>query len=242
MNFARDTIIYLKNSVKALLKYPRLSTFYSCIKYYPAWKAHLEKGKNPLTDKTPWISFSAIHFLKTIARPDMYVFEYGSGGSSLFWASAVKQVTSVEHDRLWYERMQKALISEGIKNIEYLLIEAQPDPVFSKKDYRNPLDYISSDPEYSGKNFEEYVKTIDRYPDAYWDIIAVDGRSRPSCIKHALSKLKTGGYLIVDNSERKYYTAPFGFNKQSWKIWKFAGPVPYSRNFSETTIFKKLLR
>jgi len=136
--------------------------------------------------------------------------------------------------------MQKEFADLQVRNTEYFFSAPKPDPDFSKKNYQNPADYISSDKNYSGKNFEEYVKTIDKYPDESFDVIVVDGRARPSCIQHSLSKLKSGGYLVVDNSEREYYMAPFKFDEQSWKIWKFAGPVPYIHDFSETTILRKI--
>ena len=83
------------------------------------------------------------------------------------------------------------------------------------------------------------MKQIDQYPDEYFHIVVVDGRARPSCISHALKKVKKGGYLIVDNSERDYYLVPFMFKKPYWRVWKFYGPVPYIYHFSETTIIKK---
>ena len=77
------------------------------IRHYPAWREHLQPGKNPVDGRTPWISFSAIELLKKITRPDMRVFEYGSGGSTMFWISRVKELISVEHDLSWYHEYEK---------------------------------------------------------------------------------------------------------------------------------------
>lgn len=234
-------IIYLKKSLRTLLRHPNPKTLNSILHYYPSWKAHLEQGRNPLEDRTPWIAFSAIDFLKTIVRKNMTVFEFGSGGSTMFWASRVQQIISVEHDLVWYQRMNAYLKDQKISNVEYLLAEPADDPEFVTKDYRNPNDCISSDSSYKGKNFENYVRSIDRFPDQSFDVIVVDGRARPSCIQHSLSKLRKNGYLIIDNTERTYYTSPFEFGKSSWKISNFAGPVPYMHDFSETTILEKLI-
>lgn len=38
-----------------------------------------------------------------------------------------------------------------------------------------------------------------------FDIIIVDGRDRVKCIESSIPKLKSGGWLILDNSERTYY-------------------------------------
>lgn len=170
----------------------------------------------------------------------MCVFEYGSGGSTLFWMSRVKEVISVEHDITWHTHMKKKLDGQSIRNVQYIFAEPALDLMFQKKRFENPDDYISSDAGYAGKNFEQYVKTIDAFPDNYFDVIIVDGRARSSCIQQGIPKLKKNGWMIIDNSERKYYLSPFSFDKKSWKISIFAGPVPYVRNFSETCFLKKL--
>jgi len=235
----KDTITYTKLTLRGFLRRPGLPTLLHSLRYYSAWRTSLVPGRNSVKDQLPWMAFSAIAFLKKIIRPDMQVFEYGSGGSTLFWAARVQQVISIEHDKKWFDRMQQELNSRQQTHVTYLLREAQNDPDFQKKDYRNPNDYISIDDNYKGKNFESYVKTLDQYPDASFDIIVVDGRARPSCIQHSLDKLKKGGYLIVDNAERDYYLAPFRFDSKEWHIRTFGGPVPYVRDPSNTTFLKK---
>jgi len=236
-----DPFIYLKKTLRSLWNSPRLNTFISSVRYYTDWREHLKPGRNSVTDRNPWMAFSAVRFLKEITRKDMRVFEYGSGGSTLFWISRVQEVASVEHDTSWYSIMKKQFDGQAVQNLKYILEESVNDPAFAGKRFENPDDYISADPAYRGKNFEQYAKAIDSYPDSYFDIVVVDGRARPSCIKHGIPKLKKNGWLIVDNSERKYYFAPFAFDRNSWKISKFAGPVPYTRDFSETSFLKKLI-
>jgi hypothetical protein len=239
--FAANPVIYLKKSMKLLWEKPRLKNLFSLIRYYPAWQEHLRPGRNSVNDRIPWISFAAIGFLKKIVRPDMRVFEYGSGGSTMFWASRVQEVVSVEHDLAWYTNIKKKLDEGSFQHVRYILAEPVPDPNFQEKRYQDPKDYISSDREYAGKNFGQYAKSIDTFPDNYFDIIIVDGRARPSCIQQGMPKLKKGGWLIIDNTERKYYLAPFPVDRKSWKILKFAGPVPYTMDFSETSFLKKLI-
>ena len=239
MEKRNDRMIYLKKSMKTLFKHPNVRSIFSLMRYFPEWRKYLAPGRNSIADKIPWITFSAIDFLKKISHSEMHIFEYGSGGSTLFWASRVKEVVSVEHDRLWYEKIRSELRNHNVTNIKYILSEAEPDNKFKEKSFENPADYISKDENFTGKKFEAYVKQIDQYPDEYFHIVVVDGRARPSCISHALKKVKKGGYLIVDNSERDYYLVPFMFKKPYWRVWKFYGPVPYIYHFSETTIMKK---
>ena len=54
----------------------------------------------------PWYTYPAIEYLRSIDFSDKHVFEYGSGNSSLFWSSLAASVTSVEHNREWYELIE----------------------------------------------------------------------------------------------------------------------------------------
>lgn len=63
----------------------------------------LDKDNNPI----PWFTYSAIEFLSERLNKTMKVFEFGSGNSTLFFASRVSSVESVEHDRNWYEKSFK---------------------------------------------------------------------------------------------------------------------------------------
>ena len=68
-------------------------------------QASIDAEGNPL----PWITYPAIDFLKKRVTKEMSVFEYGAGGSTLWWASRVKDVVAVEHDRQWFDKVLKAL-------------------------------------------------------------------------------------------------------------------------------------
>jgi hypothetical protein len=226
-------------SVKAITRKPAQGLLKGLLKYFPQWWKKLSPGQNSVSDGLPWIAFEAIDFLKKIVQPSMVVFEYGSGGSTVFWSDRVTKVVSVEHDKLWFEKMSSEFLKRKIKNVEYVLKEPEDEVNSSQRNFQNPKDYTSSGSIYAEKKFEGYVTVIERFADQSFDIIVVDGRARPSCILHSINKLKKGGYLIVDNSEREYYLSSFQFDKRKWSIWKFYGPVPYSFHFSETTIFLK---
>ena len=146
----------------------------------------------------------------------------------------------VEHDRDWYIILNSEFKKQGINGVDYRLAEAETDENFDKKNFDVPADYISSDQAFIGKNFEKYVKQIDQFPDSFFDIVVVDGRARPSCIAHAINKVKPGGFIIVDNSEREYYFNNIKFDDESWKRKDFPGPIPYTYNFSQTSLFQKI--
>ena len=50
-----------------------------------------------------------------------------------------------------------------------------------------------------------YNQVIETFKDDYFDLILVDGRDRVKCVESSISKLKSGGWLVLDNSERVYY-------------------------------------
>lgn len=53
----------------------------------------------------PWIVYGATHLLELRVKPGWKVFEYGSGASTLWWASRVAKIHAVEHDAAWHARM-----------------------------------------------------------------------------------------------------------------------------------------
>jgi predicted O-methyltransferase YrrM len=105
------------------------------------------------------------------------------------------------------------------------------------KSHSSPESYKSSD--YDELSFEAYVKTIDNYPDNYFDLVVVDGRARPACIKHAVPKIKRGGVLILDNSDRDYYLESTRFLLSGWAKKTYRGSVRGLLHKEQTSIFQK---
>jgi len=103
--------------------------------------------------------------------------EWGSGGSTIWLSQRTKSVVTIEHDRDWIEKTQGELDKYGIYNVSLI--------------WRG-LD-------------QGYVEFVDAYPDENFDIIMIDGRRRSDCIRHAIPKLRCGGALVLDNSERAEY-------------------------------------
>ncbi len=52
-------------------------------------------------DPVPWLAYPAIEFLARRLRPEMAIFEYGCGASTLWWAARVGRVVAVDHDEAW---------------------------------------------------------------------------------------------------------------------------------------------
>lgn len=64
-------------------------------------EASLARDSSPI----PWITYPATIMLKRIVAPNHNVFEFGCGNSSLWWASRVASVISVEHDEDWASKV-----------------------------------------------------------------------------------------------------------------------------------------
>ena len=60
-------------------------------------------------NKIPWYTYPAIEFLNTFDFSEKYVFEFGSGNSSIYWANKAKELVSIEHDQKWFEKVKSAL-------------------------------------------------------------------------------------------------------------------------------------
>lgn len=196
-----------------------------------AWAQTTFGTATPLDNEQPWLTFSATRFLETYLKPDMHVFEWGSGGSTCFYSRRVARVCSIEHDEAWFQRVQAHLAREGISNVELRCA-----PADLENGTAIPQEYWSS----VGRFFRAYAHAIDRYEDATFDLVVVDGRARRACTRRALSKVKVGGVLLLDNSEREDVVPAFSlFEAALWTRMDFDGPGPSSiwPAFWRTTAF-----
>ena len=75
------------------------------------WRETVKRGYpcRPDGSPLPWMNFAIIQFLEERLTKEMRLFEYGSGYSTLFYASLVGEVISVENDREWYATITRQL-------------------------------------------------------------------------------------------------------------------------------------
>ncbi|MCC9603444.1 class I SAM-dependent methyltransferase [Stieleria sp. JC731] len=59
------------------------------------------------------MNYSIVEFLSERLDSQMTLFEYGSGGSTRYFAQRVRQVTSVEYDKSWYDTVAEDLPSNA---------------------------------------------------------------------------------------------------------------------------------
>jgi hypothetical protein len=192
-------------------------------------------GYNPKELDIPWITYKAKKYLDYYLSKKMKVFEWGSGGSTLYFARRVKKVVSIEHDAEWFKKTKRMLELKKCRNCQLGLYK----PEKTKSNFHNVV-YRSTDKNYRLMSFEKYCKAIDKFPDKYFDLVLIDGRARPSCIHHAVRKLQDGGIIVLDNSERDIYIPGIKFLLCCGFIEnKYDGRGPINSYEWRTSVFSK---
>jgi len=90
----------------------------------------IDKDSNPL----PWVTYGFIDFISDRLNTTMDIFEFGSGNSTLWYASKAKNIISVEHDNVWFEKIKKTMP----KNVNIYYEKLLYDGEYSK--FANALD------------------------------------------------------------------------------------------------------
>jgi predicted O-methyltransferase YrrM len=167
---------------------------------------NLLNGKTPLDLEIPWFSYAAIDFLKNFLQQHMTVCEYGSGGSTLFFASRVRSVYSIEDNENWFKRVSDRVKQKNFQNVTLKLCPF---------DFKNPTAFDQS----------EYLHAI---PTDKFDVVVVDGSEewtqvRPVCFQLAESRIKQGGIIVVDDSWR-YPRLRQQNHARSQRIFQSVGP------------------
>jgi len=87
------------------LKAPRVD-FFKALKYSIYASVFREFQISSYQLSLPWLNFAAIDFIKNFLenKKNLQVFEYGSGGSTLFFLKKGYSVVSIEHCKEWYNK------------------------------------------------------------------------------------------------------------------------------------------
>lgn len=170
------------------------------------WVRNRIDKKSPLEMRLPWISWPCIRELRRTVKPGMRIFEWGGGGSSVFFLGLGAEVTTMESAPQWRDAVEKSVreaIPEGVDRHTLMYAYAEEgDP-----------DQVNA--------FYEGVRE-----GAPWDLILVDGLqnehcSRMPCLERAKELVKPGGRVLLDDAWRDLYAdAPkvmSGFTRREFK-------------------------
>lgn len=123
-------------------------------------------------NEEPWWTFTVKERIEDILKPNMAAVEFGSGYSTLWLANRVDRLLSIEHDPIWWNKINKKLELKRQKNTEIRLLD------------------------------EENYTNINDIDDKSIDLCVIDGILRGACAKFMLSKMKPGGWVYLDNSDK----------------------------------------
>lgn len=137
---------------------------------------------------SPWLTESSIKFLNDfLISNDKSILEFGMGASTIWLSQRCKFLTSVDHDPIWFNE-----VKTHINNSNVFLNLFESNVIHG-------TDYIE----------KSYSHISDQFDDESLDMILIDGRSRVDCFFRSESKLRRGGIMVLDNSERIEYNQIF---------------------------------
>ncbi|MEA2732411.1 MAG: hypothetical protein QOF70_6886 [Acetobacteraceae bacterium] len=192
------------------------------------WQKSLISGESiDYNGPVPWVTYPALKFIERLVSPQLKVFEYGCGNSSLWWSSKAASVVSVEHDARWAENVANRAPPHLRVVLRQMNDAADPNLLRMADEFfaRNPDLPTSGYPEHDAdsgllcREFTAYATEIGRYGPGYFDGVVIDGMARGLSTWMAVNYIKDSGFIIFDNSDRWQYNcayrilSEFGFKR-----------------------------
>lgn len=155
----------------------------------------------------PWLNYSMNAFLDVRLRKEYSLFEYGSGYSTLFFSTKVKDVTSVEYDHKWFHKVVQ--LTKGLKNVRILFRELESGYVASIDESNTTYDIVMVD---GRKRVECALKAFNYLGDR-------------------------GVLILDDSERKKYGLIERFYSERGYRYIEFSGLKPAGFSESRTTIF-----
>jgi hypothetical protein len=188
-------------------------------RHAPQWLSDRLVRKDMLDRRIPWLTWGAVERLNGVVRPGMRVFEWGGGGSTLYFLDHGCRVTTIETDSGWAGGL-KSRTPSGAAAGE-LELRLLPHPSAGAAEAAAYLGAVE-DP-------------------ACWDLVLVDGPgeiSRVECIRRAMPFVNAGGFIVLDNADWPAFAdAPKLL--AGWDRKVFSGLIPCARGTGQTDVYRK---
>ena len=185
----------------------RLSGYLMDVGWFIAFKTGEPVDKN--FEPLPWLTYSFIDFITERLSKEFDVFEFGSGNSTLFFAERVKQVSSVEHNSDWYNKLKSKIPVNS--NLILSISDSSEDYIAVLKQSNKKFDLI----------------TID-------GIHRVD-----CCLSASNYLTDKGIIILDDSEREQYKEGIEYLIKEGFKRIDFSGISPGYLYKKETTVFYK---
>jgi len=174
------------------------------------------RAREAVRGRQPWLTSDSLALLDQLLRPTDRGLEYGAGGTTLWFASRVESLDSVEGKEQWYEPLRQQLDARRLTNVQLHLVS---------------VDAMGHDTE---EHRRAYVNVRPDLEASSLDFVLVDGEYRDACALRAVELLKPGGLLILDNATT-YLPAttrsPWRVERPATGAWeKFVNHVATWRN------------
>ena len=196
----------------------------------------------------PWITYPAFRQLQRTVKPDAKVFEFGCGGSSLWWASHAAEVTSVEHDAAWAARVAEAA-PPNLKIITRVMDEScstERQAMVTQFFADPPQLPLSPDAGHNimhgllCREFVAYATEICAFEKQGFDVVVVDGMARALTAWLAAQYVKPHGVIVFDNTDRWQYNGAYKLlSEAGFRRVDYYGPGPVNRQEWCTSLFVK---
>jgi predicted O-methyltransferase YrrM len=178
---------------------------------YPAARLRAKRGTTP---QRPWIVPAAIGWLRRRIRSNWAVLELGSGRSTVWFARRAGSLISLEDIEFWHGQTRERLEEAGLSNVDLRLMEV-----------------------------EEFPREVASLPEGAFDLVVVDFLEAPTvnridCIRPAMKKVRPGGYLLLDDSDRPGYAEAFEL-MADWRFRRFTGVKDEWPEACETGLFRR---
>ncbi len=187
------------------------------------WVRNRIDKRSALDLAVPWISWPCIDFLRERFPEGSRVFEWGGGGSTVFFLRLGGRVTTVESSAYWRDQ------------ISTILRDRAPGA-----GDRLELRYVPAE-EGGDEAIQAYVESV--RDGAPWDLILVDGLqtdrvSRVPCVHEAKALVRPGGLVVVDDAWRvEYQDVPSIL--EGFERWEFWGLGPGRQGVTKTDVYRR---
>lgn len=170
--------------------------------------------------KQPWVTQDSLDLLDQLLTSTSRGLEYGSGGTTTWFAERIEFLYSVEGGDTWHAALQQELTRRGVANVDHHLASS------------NDLGYNTPE------HLDAYVNAFAELPPASLDFVFIDGEYRDECAMRALELLKPGGLLVLDNAELYLpddTRSPWSVDRPISPLWeKVAAEIASWRRVSTT--------
>jgi SAM-dependent methyltransferase len=178
---------------------------------FPAAWLRSRRGHTP---ERPWIVPAAIGWLRRHIRSDWSILELGSGRSTAWFAKRAGHVISLEDNEFWHGHTREGLENAGLVNVDLRL-----------------------------RPVESFPREVASLPNGAFDLVVVDFLEAPEvtridCITPAREKVRPGGHLLLDDSDRPGYAEAFEL-LDGWRFRSFTGVKDEWPEACETGIFTR---